>query len=84
MRIKCRLKEVIRLIVTRGAAVEWSRRGPMVVKCRRRSVDAITWCIHVVLITLWFLKGVSAREWYADWTSYCHSRDSLHALHRAS
>ncbi len=44
-KIKRRIKEAVRLIVTRGAAVEQSRRGPMKVVFRPEDVGADKWIV---------------------------------------
>lgn len=49
MKIKRRLKEAVRLIVTQGAAVEASRKGPKIV-FRAEDIGADKWIAPGVLL----------------------------------
>ena len=69
-KIKRRLKEAVRLIVTRGAAVEESRRGPKIV-FHAEDIGADKWIVPGMYVctrvTLHFTGGF-AYESRADWT----------------
>lgn len=76
MKIKRRLKEAVRLIVTRGAAVETSRKGPEVV-FRAEDVGADKWIAPGALLLLFhatpnvlsfFRCCYSPMGFHADWT----------------
>jgi len=65
MKIKRRLKEAVKLIVTRGAAVEESRKGPKVI-FRAEDVGADKWIAPGVLLLLFFHAPnvLSFFRWY--------------------
>ena len=77
VKIKRRLKEAVRLIVTRGAAVEESRKGPKVV-FRAEDVGADKWIAPGVLLLLLFHARAQrfvvlsvlllTMGFHADWT----------------
>jgi hypothetical protein len=56
VKIKRRLKEAVRLIVTRGAAVEESRTGPKIVFCAE-DAGADKWIAPGVLLSLFSRRG---------------------------
>jgi hypothetical protein len=77
VKIKRRLREAVKLIVTRGAAVEESHKGSKLV-FREEDIGADKWIIPGVLLSAFFRfysvlgavwKCVFAHdEFYADWT----------------
>ena len=79
VKIKRRIKEAVKLIVTRGAAVEESRKGPKVV-FRAEDIGADKWIVPGVLLLLLFhasnvfpydsllTVAPGAGFFHADWT----------------
>ena len=62
VKIKRRLKEAVKLIVTRGAAVEESRKGSKLV-FRGEDIGADKWIVPGVLLSTFFRSSVLGAVW---------------------